>query len=108
MDDSWACSAAYAYVLHLDPACRAWEYLRRNPRYHRDWVRYRRSESQRVAARWGLAALVDLRLYARQVSPVWVIGAAPPVTVVRDEMYSHRAGETVAEHFSLWRFPGLV
>jgi len=108
MDDSWACSAAYAYVLHLDPACRAWEYLRRNPRYHRDWVRYRRSESQRVAARWGLAALADPRLDARQVSPVWVIGAAPPVTVVRDEMYSHRAGETVAEHFSLWRFPGLV
>jgi hypothetical protein len=106
MDDSWACSAAYAYVLHLDPASRAWEYLRRNPRYYRDWVRYRRSASQRVAGRWGLAALVDPRLDARQVSPVWVIGAAPPVTVVRDEMYSHRAGETVAEHFSLWRFPG--
>ena len=106
MDDSWACSAAYAYVLHLDPASRAWEYLRRNPRYHRDWARSRRSASQRVAARWGLAALVDPRLDARQASPVWVIGAAPPVTVVRDEMHSHRAGETVAERFSLWRLAG--
>ena len=99
MDDSWVCSAAYAYVLHLDPASRAWEYLRRDPRYHRDWVRCRRSASQRVAARWGLAALVDPRLDARQVSPVWVIGAAPPVTLVRDEMHSHRADVTVAERF---------
>jgi len=106
MDDSWACSAAYAYVLHLDPASRAWEYLRRNPRYQRDWVRYRRSASQRVAGRWGLAALVDPRLDARQVSPAWVIGTAPPVTLVRDEMHSHGKGVTDPGHFYLWRFAG--
>ena len=106
MDDSWACSAAYAYVLHLDPASRAWEYLRRNPRYQRDWAHYRRSASQRVAGRWGLAALVDPRLDARQVSPVWVIGTAPPVTLVRDEIHSHRKDVTDPERFSLWRLAG--
>ena len=106
MDDSWACSAAYAYVLHLDPASRAWEYLRRNPRYQRDWVRYRRSASQRVAGRWGLAALVDPRLDARQVSPVWVIGTTPPVTLVRGEMRHVQMHATTAELFSLWRLAG--
>ncbi len=106
MDDSWACSAAYAYVLHLDPASRAWEYLRRNPRYQRDWVRYRRSASQRVAGRWGLVALVDPRLDSRQVSPAWVIGTAPPIALVRDEMHSHRKGVTDPERFSLWRLAG--
>ena len=106
MDDSWACCAAYAYVLHLDPASRAWEYLRRNPRYQRDWVHYRRSASQRVAGRWGLAALVDPRLDAQQVSPAWVIGTTPPVALVRDEMHSHGKGVTDPERFSLWRMAG--
>ena len=102
MDDSWACSAAYAYVLHLDPASRAWEYLRRNPRYQRDWVRYRRSASQRIAGRWGLAALVDPRLDARQVSPAWVIDEPPPVTLVRDEMVHERKRSEAGALFSLW------
>ena len=102
MDDSWACSAAYAYVLHLDPASRAWEYLRRNPRYQRDWAHYRRSASQRVAGRWGLAALVDPRLDARQVSPVWVIDEPPPVTLVRDEMVHERKRSEAGALFSLW------
>ena len=106
MDDSWACSAAYAYVLHLDPASRAWEHLRRNPRYQRDWAHYRRKASQRVAARWGLAALVDPQLDARQVSPVWVIGTTPPVTLVRGEMRHVQMYATTAELFSLWRLAG--
>ena len=106
MDDSWACSAAYAYVLHLDPVSRAWEYLRRNPRYQRDWAHHRRGRPQRIAARWGLATLVDPRFDARQVSPVWMIGTAPPVALVRDEMHSHRKGVTDPERFSLWRLAG--
>lgn len=106
MDDSWACSAAYAYVLHLDPASRAWEYLRRNPRYQRDWVRYRRSASQRIAARWGLAAVVDPRLDARQVSPVWVIDEPPPVTLVRDAMVHERKRPEARGLFSLWSLTG--
>ena len=92
MDESWACSAAHAHVLHIDPASRAWEYLRGNPRCQRDWVRYRRSASQRVAVRRELATVVDLRLDARQVSPAWVIDEPPPVTLVRDAMGLSSAG----------------
>lgn len=103
MDDAWACSAAYGYVVHLAPALRAWEYLRRNPRYVRDWVRYRRRASPRIAARWGLAALVDPHLDARQVLPVWAVGPACPVTLVRDETARAGSGPEAAERFSLWR-----
>lgn len=106
MDADWACSAAYVYVLHLDPGSRAWEYLRRNPRYVRDWARCRRSASQRVAIRWGLASLVDPRLDAREVSPVWVIGDVAPVTLVRDEMLHAQTDLDVVGRFSLWRLTG--
>lgn len=106
MDASWACSAAYVYVLHLPPASRAWEYLRRNPRYARDWMRCRRSASQRVATRWGLASLVDPRIDARQVSPVWVIDRLAPVALVRDETRHARTDLDVVGLFSLWRLTG--
>src|SRR5437868_2064966 len=34
---AWQAGAAYLYVLLLDGASLAWEYLRRNPDYRRDW-----------------------------------------------------------------------
>jgi hypothetical protein len=106
VDVPWACLAAYVYVLHLEPASRAWEFLRRNPRYVREWMRHHRSASQRIAARWGLATLVDPRLDAREASPLWVIGAQPTVTLVREEMRSTQMRATAAELFSVWRLAG--
>ena len=106
MDTAWTCSAAYVYALHLDPASRAWEYLRRNPRYVRDWVRYRRRTSDGIAVRWGLETLVDPQLDARQVSPVWAIDALSHVMLVRDETESPRKHERAEERFSLWRLVG--
>ncbi|WP_241166424.1 transcriptional regulator domain-containing protein, partial [Serratia marcescens] len=38
----WYPTAAYLYTLHLDGPALAWEYLRRNPSYRRDWLRRRR------------------------------------------------------------------
>ena len=40
--DHWYPTAAYLYVLHLNGPALAWEYLRRNPDYRRDWLRRRR------------------------------------------------------------------
>jgi hypothetical protein len=40
--EHWYPTAAYLYVLHLDGPALAWEYLRRNPDYRRDWLRRRR------------------------------------------------------------------
>lgn len=102
MDAPWTCSAAYVYALHLDPASRAWEYLRRNPRYVRDWVRYRRRGSHGIAARWGLAILVDPRLDARQVVPVWTLETRCLITLVTDESANAATAPATAEVFSLW------
>lgn len=51
----WHPAAAYLYVLGLDDLSLAWEYLRRNPQYRRDWARYRRRGRTRAAAPWGLS-----------------------------------------------------
>ena len=106
MDDSWACFAAYVYALHLTPSARAWEYLRRNPHYQRDWAHHRRSTSKRIAARWGLATLVDPRFDARQVVPAWTIDAPWPVTLVRDEMTRAEPALDGIGCFSLWGLRG--
>ena len=50
--DHWYPSAAYLYVLHLDGPALAWEYLRRDPDYRRDWLRRHRHPD--TAQCWGL------------------------------------------------------
>jgi hypothetical protein len=67
---------------------------------------YRRSASERIAARWGLSTLVDPQLDAREASPSWEIGTPPCVTLVRDEMCGTQMHAPPAELFSLWRLPG--
>ena len=64
-------TAAYLYVLHLDQPALAWEYLRRNPEYRRDWHDPQRRP---VAARhWELRMLEDPDLDARDADPVWLV-----------------------------------
>ena len=53
--------AAYLYILSLDGAGRAWEYLRRNDGYGQDWNRHGRARGSaavdraiRRAEPWGL------------------------------------------------------
>lgn len=65
----WYPTAAYLYVLHLDGPALAWEYLRRNPDYRRDWLRRRRRPD--AAQAWGLRLLEDPALDARDAHPVW-------------------------------------
>ncbi len=53
-------TAAYLYILSLDPPGRAWEYLRRNAGYGVDWRRQASSQGDGAADRarparpWGL------------------------------------------------------
>ena len=54
-NDAWRASAAYLYVLLLEGPSLAWEYLRRNPDYRRDWhARAEMARAQRAGAwpRW--------------------------------------------------------
>ena len=66
--EHWYPTAAYLYVLHLDGPALAWEYLRRNPDYRRDWLRRRRPDT---AQAWGLRLLEDPALDARDAHPAW-------------------------------------
>jgi hypothetical protein len=59
--EQWYPTAAYLYVLHLDGPALAWEYLRRNPAYRRDWLRGDADFSE-AARRW-------LRRFPKSVPP---------------------------------------
>jgi len=73
----WRATAAYLYVLQLDGPSLAWEYLRRNDAYQRNWQE-RSSNGHDAASRWGLRVLEDPQLDARAATPPWL--AEEPVT----------------------------
>ncbi len=78
--NNWEPSAAYLYVLHLDAAGLAWEYLRRNPAYRETWHQSGTASCQ--AQQWGLSFLEDPDLDARQARPTWRIGARRTIELV--------------------------
>src|SRR5205823_3103888 len=94
-------SAAYLYVLGLDGPLLAWEYLRRNPDYRRDWDG-QRSDPTHCAAQWGLAFLEDPQLDARGTQPVW---SNDPDALVHIAAYHANAAPTV-DAFGIWNMPG--
>jgi hypothetical protein len=92
-------TAAYLYIFHLDDIALAWEYLRRNPEYRRDWRdRLRRPVA---AHRWGLRLLEDPDLDARDAHPVWL--ADHPGLV---QLYPDLDPMPDATAFDFWRIPG--
>src|SRR5699024_862920 len=95
----WYPTAAYLYTLHLDGPALAWEYLRRNSDYRRDWLRRRRRGG--AARHWGLRLLEDPALDARDAHPVWF---PDPDTVL--QLYPDEAPPPDAEGFAFWRLPG--
>ncbi|MBS1157592.1 MAG: hypothetical protein H6R15_11 [Proteobacteria bacterium] len=97
--DHWYPSAAYLYVLHLDGPALAWEYLRRDPDYRRDWLR--RFINPETAYRWGLRLLEDPDLDARDAHPAWF---ADHDTVV--QLYPDADPPSDATPFEFWRIPG--
>jgi hypothetical protein len=52
----WRSDAAYAYLNELQPAELAWEFLRRNPKYQRDFqaAADQADLSETLIAQWGL------------------------------------------------------
>lgn len=97
--DHWHPSAAYLYVLHLDDPALAWEYLRRDPDYRRDWLR--RHRHPEVAQRWGLRLLEDPGQDARDAHPAWF---PDHDTVV--QLYPDADPPPDAVAFDFWRIPG--
>jgi len=50
----WKAAAAYLYVLRLDGAALAWEYLRRNHEYRESWRQPNHTSPQQGSQHWGL------------------------------------------------------
>lgn len=95
----WHPVAAYLYALHLDGPSLAWEYLRRNPEYRRDWQHRKRRPRQ--AQRWGLRLLEDPDLDARDAHPDWFPDPSGVVLVHPDP-----DPPDDALPFRLWTLPG--
>ena len=97
--EHWYPTAAYLYVLHLDDLALAWEYLRRNPEYRRDWLD--RQRQPEAAQRWGLRLLEDPRLDARDAHPAWF-----PDHPQLIQLYPDADPMPDSTAFDVWRIPG--
>ncbi|HEJ5651545.1 DUF2285 domain-containing protein [Pseudomonas sp. B14(2022)] len=97
--EHWYPTAAYLYVLHLDGPALAWEYLRRNPDYRRDWQRHRRRPN--ASQSWGLRLLEDPALDARDAHPAWFPDHDAVV-----QLYPDADPPPEAHAFEFWRVPG--
>ncbi|PLP97928.1 DUF7011 domain-containing protein [Cupriavidus pauculus] len=92
-------TAAYLYVLHLDPPALAWEYMRRHPEYRCDW--WYRHEGSGAIHRWGVRMLEDPHRDARDAIPGWFPDHESVLHVYPDE---DPAPDACA--FDFWRLPG--
>ena len=100
----WRPAAAYLYILHLDGAALAWEYLRRNPEYRLDWRHHqcgRRQLPAEPTLHWGLRSLEDPEYDARDAQPDWILN---PKTLVRIRPDDDPPNQPLP--FRLWHFPG--
>ncbi len=86
----WQDARAYAWLAGADRACFAWEWLRRNAHYRRDW------RDAGAAFRFGLVRCEDPELDARVALPLWRAGCDPAVLqgVIADRV---RAGGMVVK-----------
>ncbi|ESQ97729.1 TPA: DUF2285 domain-containing protein [Pseudomonas aeruginosa] len=97
--EQWYPAAAYLYVLHLDDLALAWEYLRRNPEYRRDW--HNRQRRPEAAQHWGLRLLEDPDLDARDAQPAWF--PDPPELI---HLYPDVDPMPDSAAFDFWRISG--
>ncbi len=93
----WHLTARYAYTLHLDGPALAWEYLRRNQSYQKDWEQC--DQYPEAAKRWDLYFMEDPLLDAVEAQPAWLID---PDDLIR--LTGHPG--SAAAPFSIWDWPG--
>jgi hypothetical protein len=73
----WRCPAAYAYVSDLDPSGLAWEFLRRNPEYRREYrtvseESQSNAQAEAFACRWGMRSCVAPDMPANKAALIWL------------------------------------
>ena len=97
----WLPAAAYLYTLHLDGPSLAWEYLRRNPDYRRDWCGYRLRPTGSPSQHWGLRLYEDPEHDALRLQPDWLLDPDSLVPLRAD-----RDSPEDTQQFKLWHIPG--
>jgi hypothetical protein len=83
----WRSPSVYAYLDQLDPSGLAWEFLRRNPDYQRDYRTVTRNPartelSEALQRRWGLRFPVDPGLRTDRAPVVWLPGINPSTVLL--------------------------
>ena len=96
---SWGSIAAYFYTLQLDPLSLAWEYLRRNSDYQRDFSKTALKAGGADPQCWGLKAWADPKQDARELEPSWLLCNSP----LRVGRIAPRASLPTLD---VWRMPG--
>jgi hypothetical protein len=97
---SWNASAAYLYILALDGASLAWEYLRRNLTYQAHWRKAEDRSDSSIGDLWGLRHLEDPRRDGRAAEPPWCPTPSSSVWLIR------LAEPDPCARFQFWRIPG--
>jgi len=97
---SWGPLATYLYILKLDAALWAWEYLRRNLTYRREYDCARVDRPPISPHSWGLALWEDPREDARAAEPQWLVREDPEI-LLRPARAAHRAPS-----FDFWAIHG--
>jgi hypothetical protein len=98
---SWGPPAAYLYILKLDAALWAWEYLRRNLKYRRDYDCASTGRPPRSPRSWGLASWENPREDGRTAEPQWLIGEDPEIL-----LRPGRAEDHPGPLFDFWAIQG--
>jgi hypothetical protein len=83
----WRSPAAYSYLSDVDPSGLAWEFLRRNPDYRREYraigARPENDDLVQVfAGRWGMRFYVDPLLKANEAPLIWLPHVDPAVVII--------------------------
>src|ERR1700722_4187216 len=98
---TWGPPAQYLYLLQLDEVSLAWEYLRRNRHYCRDFCRAMRDGEQPMQPHsWGLLHWEDPREDARFLEPHWASRPKTQITLAPGHL------EQKARSFDFWKIPG--
>lgn len=97
----WQAGSAYLYILHLDRSALAWEYLRRNPEYQRQWHAGELTERHNLSSRWGCTIAEDPKLDGREAQPGWLPDPTETIRITASEN-SQSSDAT----FSVWNLRG--
>jgi len=103
----WKNKSDYDYINRLNFDVKAWEFLRRNNKYRREWDKYNsreinkksRQSSEKLATKWHLEQLIDYRDDNPRLC--WNFKSKAPTITDTDSKYLQRKPQYIAIGFDL-------